>query len=128
MLKKLILITIFFHFHNFVSAANIEEKKSLKVKERFSSNSFIIKDYKASTVILSHGSGGVWKHTYMWKDRLNNQGYNVVIIDHHKEKGIKPYVTYKPGMYGTLEVRFFTDWKAWRSPRIFDYKNPKNIP
>ena len=30
-------------------------------------------------------------------------------------------------MYGTLEVRFFTDWKAWRSPRIFDYKNPKNI-
>tara|TARA_B100001248_G_scaffold250453_1_gene224540 strand:- start:707 stop:1699 length:993 start_codon:yes stop_codon:yes gene_type:complete len=44
-----------------------------------------------------------------------------------EEKGVKPYVTYKPGMYGTLEVRFFTDWKAWRSPRIFDYKNPKNI-
>lgn len=92
MLKKLILITIFFHFHNFVSAANIEEKKGLKVKERFSSNSFIIKGAKASTVILSHGSGGVWKHIYMWKDRLNNQGYNVVIIDHHKEKGIKPHV------------------------------------
>ena len=26
-----------------------------------------------------------------------------------EEKGIKPYVTYKPGMYGSLEVRFFTD-------------------
>ena len=39
-----------------------------------------------------------------------------------QDKSSKPYVTYKPGMYGTLEVRFFTDWKAWRSPRIFDYK------
>ena len=75
-----------------IANKSIEEKKSLKVKKRFSSNSFIIKDYKASTVILSHGSGGVWKHTYMWKDRLNNQGYNVVIIDHHKEKGVKPHV------------------------------------
>ena len=44
-----------------------------------------------------------------------------------QDKGKKPYVTYKPGMYGTLEVRFFTDWKAWRSPRIFDYKDPKKI-
>ena len=92
MLKNLILITILFHLHNFASAANVEEKKGLKVKERFSSNSFIIKGAKASTVILSHGSGGVWKHTYMWKDRLNNQGYNVVIIDHHKEKDIKPHI------------------------------------
>ena len=59
MLKKLILITILFHLINFASAANVEEKKGLKVKERFSSNSFIIKGVKASTVILSHGSGGV---------------------------------------------------------------------
>ena len=44
-----------------------------------------------------------------------------------QDKGKKPYITYKPGVYGTLEVRFFTDWKAWRSPRIFDYKNPKEI-
>ena len=92
MLKKLILVTILFHFHNFASAATVQEKKGLFVKERFSSSLFIIKDAKASTVILSHGSGGVWKHTYMWKDRLINQGYNVVIIDHHKEKGIKPHV------------------------------------
>ena len=55
MLKKLILITILFHLHNFASAANVEEKKGLKVKERFSSNLFIIKEDKIFTPPLSEG-------------------------------------------------------------------------
>ena len=92
MLKKTILLLFFFHFLSFANAKNVDEKKGLLVKDRFSSNLFLIKDTNAPTVILSHGSGGVWKHTYMWKDRLINQGYHVVIIDHHKEKGIKPHV------------------------------------
>ena len=50
-----------------------------------------------------------------------------MLLEIGEDKSSKPYVTYKPGMYGTLEVRFFTDWKAWRSPRVFDYANPKSI-
>jgi len=50
-----------------------------------------------------------------------------MLLEIGNNKSSKPYVTYKPGMYGTLEVRFFTDWKAWRSPRVFDYINPKSI-
>jgi dienelactone hydrolase len=92
MFKRIILLLFFYHFLSFANAKNVDEKKGLLVKERFSSNLFLIKDTNAPTVILSHGSGGVWKHTYMWKDRLINQGYHVVIIDHHKEKGIKPHV------------------------------------
>ena len=38
-----------------------------------------------------------------------------MLLEIGEDKSSKPYVTYKPGMYGTLEVRFFTDWKAWRS-------------
>ena len=92
MFKKTILLLFFFHFLRFANAKNVDEKKGLLVKDRFSSNLFLIKDTNALTVILSHGSSGVWKHIYMWKDRLINQGYHVVIIDHHKEKGIKPHV------------------------------------
>ena len=42
-------------------------------------------------------------------------------------KGSKPYITFKPGVYGSLDVRFFTDWTQWRSPQIFHYPNPKDI-
>jgi hypothetical protein len=44
MLKRLILITILFHFHNFANGATVQERKGLFVKERFSSNLYIIKD------------------------------------------------------------------------------------
>ena len=75
-----------------VVACGSDTTSGFKVKKRFTSNIFIQKNTKASTVILSHGSGGIWKHSFMWKDRLVKQGYNVVLIDHHKEKGIKPHV------------------------------------
>ena len=65
MLKKIIFFLFLFHFLSFANAKNVEEKKGLLVKERFSSNLFLIKDSNALTVILSHGSGGVWKHTYI---------------------------------------------------------------
>ena len=42
-------------------------------------------------------------------------------------KGSKPYIMFKPGVYGSLDVRFFTDWTLWRSPQIFHYPNPKDI-
>ena len=65
MLKKLILITMkFFHLHNFASAANVEEKKGFKIIFLI----YLLLKTLNSTVILSHGSAGVWKHTYMWKD------------------------------------------------------------
>ena len=86
-----ILFVCILLFHSSLNANEIK-KKGLKVKERFTSNIFIHTDMKASTIILTHGSGGVWKHIFMWKDLLFKNGYNVVIIDHHKEKGIKSHV------------------------------------
>ncbi len=69
-----------------------EAINGLKVEKRFTSSIFTQKNTKAFTIILSHGSSGLWKHNFMWKDRLLKKKYNVVLIDHHKEKGIKPHV------------------------------------
>lgn len=84
-----IILSLFLHP---VIVYSTDMKSGLKIKKRFTSNIFIKQNTKASTIILSHGSSGIWKHTFMWKDRLLEEGYNVVIIDHHKEKGIKPHV------------------------------------
>ena len=90
--KNFILSVLFIMLINFVNA-NENASNGYKVKKRFTSSIFLQSNkQKNSTIILSHGSGGVWKHISMWKDRLFKQGYNVVIIDHHTEKGIQPHV------------------------------------
>ena len=43
------------------------------------------------------------------------------------KKGSRPYVMHKPGVYGSLDIRFFTDWTSWRSPQIFHYPNSYDI-
>ena len=50
-----------------------------------------------------------------------------MLLKQNGVKGSKPYITFKPGVYGSLDVRFFTDWTQWRSPQIFHYPNPKDI-
>jgi hypothetical protein len=67
-----------------------------------------------------------YKSWYIGSPTQDHTG-TYMLLELDDEKGGKPYITYKPGMYGTLDVRFFTDWKAWRSPRIFSYKNPKSV-
>ena len=67
-----------------------------------------------------------YKTWYIGSPTQDHMG-TYMLLEMGENKSSKPYVTYKPGMYGTLEVRFFTDWKAWRSPRVFDYINPKSI-
>lgn len=44
-----------------------------------------------------------------------------------EDKSIKPFITHKPGVYGSLDVRFFTSWIDWRSSSVFSYYNPYNI-
>ena len=63
-------------------------KNGFKVKGQFSSQLYLVKQQSASTIILSHGGGGKWKHQELWAKYLSDEGYNVVIIDHFKEKGV----------------------------------------
>ncbi len=50
-----------------------------------------------------------------------------MLLQNKKQKSSIPYITYKPGFYGTLDVRFFTNWKDWRSHLVFSYPNSKKI-
>ncbi len=47
-----------------------------------------------------------------------------------QEDGVKsdvPFITYKPGMYGSLDVRFFTGIENWRCSKVFNYSNANDI-
>ena len=79
-MKKVLAILILGFLYS-VIAYGSDTTSGFKVTKRFTSDVFIQKNTKASTIILSHGSGGIWKHSFMWKDRLVKQGYNVVLIN-----------------------------------------------
>ncbi len=50
-----------------------------------------------------------------------------MLLQNDKIKSSIPYITYKPGMYGSLDVRFFTDFESWRSSKVFHYQNSNHI-
>ena len=93
-MKKLLAIVVL----GLLLSSNVYAEKDLvikdgfKVKGQFSSQLYLIKQQSASTIILSHGGGGKWKHQELWAKYLNDEGYNVVIIDHFKEKGVMGHV------------------------------------
>ena len=73
------------------SSKKAKQSDGLVVNGRLSSKIHFAGKRPTSTVILSHGSGGVWKHQLNWADSLTGQGYNVVILDHFTQKGVKPH-------------------------------------
>ena len=38
-----------------------------------------------------------------------------------------PFVMYKPGIYATMDVRFFTSWIDWRASYVFKYPDTRDI-
>ena len=80
------------------NGADIAEKKASQPiiytqKGRFSIEVQLAGPAPAPTVILSHGSGGLWKHQRNWAASLIEAGYNVAMIDHFTEKGVEPHVS-----------------------------------
>lgn len=50
-----------------------------------------------------------------------------MLLQKDNNKSSLPYITYKPGMYGSLDVRFFTGIENWKSTKVFDYSNSNDI-
>ena len=50
-----------------------------------------------------------------------------MLLQKEEIKSDVPFITYKPGMYGSLDVRFFTGLENWRSTKVFDYSNSNDI-
>ena len=38
-----------------------------------------------------------------------------------------PFVMYKPGIYASMDVRFFTSWVDWRASHVFKYPDIRDI-
>jgi dienelactone hydrolase len=80
------------------NGADIAEKKASQPiiytqKGRFSIEVQLAGQTPAPTVILSHGSGGLWRHQRNWAVSLIEAGYNVAMIDHFTEKGVEPHIS-----------------------------------
>ena len=87
---KPILSSTVFKDGKISSSKKVKPSDGLVVNGRLSSEIHFATKRPTSTVILSHGIGGVWKHQLKWRDSLIEQGYNVVILDHFTQRGSNP--------------------------------------
>ena len=77
-------------------------------------------------VELYNGNDKPFKTWYIGSPTQDHQG-TYMLLQNEDLKSSKPYITYKPGMYGSLDVRFFTDSIIWRSSKVFHYPNSNVI-
>ena len=50
-----------------------------------------------------------------------------MLLQNGNNKSSIPFITYKPGVNGSLDVRFFTSWVDWKSSSVFCYPDPRKI-
>jgi len=64
-----------------------------------------------------------FKTYYVGNSTPDKLGTFMVVSENIDGEMIKssPYIVYKPGMYGHLESRFFSDSNEWRSTAVFKY-------
>ena len=101
-------------------------ENNLVIDGRLSATTYLTGQHLGPTVILSHGSGGVWQHQLDWARRLNEEGYHAVVLDHFTQKGIKPHTGGKIDLKGTPEERVkdileLSEWikyQSWNKGKI----------
>ena len=77
-------------------------------------------------VEIFNGKEKPFKTWYIGSPTQDHLG-TYMLLQNGENKISKPYITYKPGVYGSLDVRFFIDWKDWRSHKVFHYPNTREI-
>ncbi len=60
------------------------------------------------------------KTWYIGNATSDHQG-TFMLLQIGKQKSSVPFIVYKPGMRGTLDVRFFTSFKDWRYTGVYNY-------
>lgn len=71
--------------------------------------------------IFMKGENSPSKTWYIGSATIDHMG-TYMLLKKGNTKSSVPYITHKPDMYGTLDVRFFTDFQTWRSSQVFAYK------
>jgi len=76
--------------------------------------------------IYTKGNNQAIKTWYIGNATQDHLG-TYMLLQVGKNKSIKPFITHKPGVNGSLDVRFFTSWIDWKSSSVFSYNNPYDI-
>jgi len=76
--------------------------------------------------VFKKGSNSPVKTWYIGGATQDHTG-TYMLLQNGKKKSSIPFIMYKPGFYGTLDVRFFTGIVNWRASDVYNYSNPMHI-
>ncbi len=76
--------------------------------------------------IFMKGDENPIKTWYIGSPTKDHLGTNM-LLQNGTIKNKVPYITYKPGVNGTLDTRFFTSWVDWRGSGVFNYADTREI-
>ena len=76
--------------------------------------------------IFTKGSKSPIKTWYIGGATQDHMG-TYMLLQNGKKKSSVPFIMYKPGFNGTLDVRFFTGLTLWRASDVYQYSNPMSI-
>ena len=100
----------------------------IKIKQEVDENSRanIIKQIAASSKkvdFYKNNADAPFKTYYVGNSTPDKLGTFMVMSEIVEGQLVKsnPYIVYKPGMYGHLESRFFSDASEWRNTAVFKY-------
>lgn len=89
------------------------------VPEQAKENVITTLSVRNKKVELFHkGENKPFKTWYVGTPTADHMG-TYMLLKKGNKKSTTPYITYKPGVYGSLDVRFFTSFQDWRYTGIF---------
>lgn len=68
--------------------------------------------------IYKKGEDTPFKTWYIGNPTADHMG-TYMLLKKGNKKSTTPFITYKPGVYGSLDVRFFTSFQEWRYTGVF---------
>ena len=76
--------------------------------------------------IFNKGDKKPFKTWFIGGATMDHEG-TFMLLQTGSEKSPVPFVMYKPGVYASMDVRFFTCWIDWRASYVFRHPDTRNI-
>ena len=76
--------------------------------------------------IFRNNDGKPFKTWFIGGATMDHEG-TFMLLQNGEDKSPVPFVMYKPGVYASMDVRFFTSWIDWRASYVFRYPDTRDI-
>ena len=76
--------------------------------------------------IFRNNEGEPFKTWFIGGATMDHEG-TFMLLQNGEDKSPVPFVMYKPGVYASMDVRFFTSWIDWRASYVFRYPDTRDI-